>query len=77
MPKHNGVLALKYLEEFQCVISIGTEGEIILYGFTKPTELNLFPVKKVYRLIWNQVSAVAFLTDKEIIAGIKSSYLVS
>ena len=71
MPKHNGVLALKYLEEFQYLISIGTEGEIIQYNFTNPNEFNLFPVKKVYRLIWNHVSAVAFLTDKEIIAGIE------
>lgn len=74
MPKHTGVLALRYLRETNQLMSIGTEGDIFLYAFTKPNEVNLFPTQQNHRLIWNHVTSIAFLNDKEIIAGTVIEY---
>ena len=71
--RHENVIALKYVRESKCLVSIGSEGNIFVYD-VKPRSADedrssLFDVLQSHRLIWNSVSAINFLSNSQILAG--------
>jgi len=70
--RHQQVVAVRFLKEIKSFLSIGMEGNIFVYDANPTTEgifQDLFKVEQSHRLVWNQVTSVAFLSDSRIIAG--------
>jgi len=84
--RHEEVLALRYLRDVHCLLSIGTEGRIFLSNLketeydTNDNYLDILNIEQQHKLIWNQISTIEFMTDNRILAGkyflasIKSSF---
>jgi len=80
MPKHDGVLTMKHLVDYNYLISIGIEGDIFLYSITKTEDpvrnsSNFFPTQQIHRLIWNSVTTAQFFSENEIIAGLDNGVI--
>jgi len=81
MPKHDSVLTMKHLKDYNFLISIGVEGDMFLYTITRPNDSstslvnNFFPTQQIHRLIWNSVTTAEFFSENEIIAGLDNGVI--
>jgi len=80
MPKHDSVLTMKHLTDFNSLLSVGVEGDLFLYSITKHEDpvrnsTNFFPTQQIHRLIWNSVTTAQFFSDNEIVAGLDNGVI--
>lgn len=73
--RHEKVILLKYLPEVNCLMSIGSEGNIFLKDVSELEQQNsvdFFKMVQSHKLVWHSVTSLALLSGSKIIAGMKN-----